>query len=372
MRKILFLMFIISCPISVLAKEQPYAKMAELIMKYGNASYGENVFHKLGMSLDRELGDNENSSAFEGVDMNGKYLTAKLQRKNNMQDLDYIGFIIDTCYYDDVVKSLQGRAYILDEEDRKVGYGYGTIAHQKIFKSDKVVCVLQIGNNYLSGKLYIYYTYRFKNNNKIFPGKEDIAVEDLNTIFDPGNKYDTDWNETEIDPDWLADVGVYFDKERNKYFELKPFYDLRNSKIKAIDGIVANPAKVKRPAIENALEPIRKINAEKSQILEDINRVDYIQPQFPGGDMALRKFISKNFKMPKGCEISRARAVASFDIDEEGKVVNVRIYRGVNKEIDEEFIRVIKSLPRFEPGTADGKPHKFTGFKIPLNIGAQN
>lgn len=76
--------------------------------------------------------------------------------------------------------------------------------------------------------------------------------------------------------------------------------------------------------------------------------------------------------MPKGCEINRVRAVASFDIDEEGKVVNVRIYRGVNKEIDEEFIRVIKSLPRFEPGTADGKPHKFTGFKIPLNIMTKN
>lgn len=372
MRKILFLMFIISCPFSVLAKEQPYTKVAELIMKYGNASYGENVFHKLGMSLDRELGANENSSVFEGVDMNGKYLTAKLQRIKDTQNLDYIGFITDTCYYDDVIKRLQEEAYILDMEDRKVSYGYGTMAHQKIFKSDNVLCVLQTGNNYLSGKLYIYYTYRFKNDNKILPGKEDIAVEDLNIIFDPGNKYDTDWNETEIEPDWLDDAGVYFDKERNKYFELKPFYDLRNSKIEAIDGIAANPAKVKQPALEIALEPIRKINAEKSQILENINRVNFIQPQFPGGDMALRKFISRNFKMPKGCEINRVRAVASFDIDEEGKVVNVRIYRGVNKEIDEEFIRVIKSLPRFEPGTADGKPHKFTGFKIPLNIGTQN
>lgn len=372
MRKILLLMLLVSCFFSVVAKEQPYTTIAELIMKYGNAPYGESVFHKLGMSLDRELGDNENSSAFEGVDMNGKYLTAKLQRISNTQDLDYIGFIIDTCYYDDVIKRLQAEAYILDREDRKVGHGYGTIAHQKIFKSDKVFCVVQTGNNYLSGKIYLYYAYRFKNNNQIKPGANDVAVEDFNTIFDPENKYDTDWNETEIDPDWLADAGVYFDNERNKYFELKQFYDLRNSKIKAIDGIAANPAKVKQPALEIALEPIRKINAEKYPILENINRVNYIQPQFPGGDMALSKFISRNFKMPKGCEINRARAVASFDIDEEGKVVNVRIYRGVNKEIEEEFIRVIKSLPRFEPGTADGKPHKFTGFKIPLNIMAKN
>ena len=372
MRKILLLTIIALSSFTALSVEQPYTKIADLIMKYGNAPYGENVFLKLGIPLTQDLGDNNSSYAFEGVDMNGKVLTVKLQRVDGSKDLDYIGFIVDSCYIDNIIQSLLDNGYIIHKDERKDNYGYGTIAHQKIFKSDRVMCIVQTGNNYLKGKLYLYYTYRFSNNNLINSSASDMVVVDLNAIFDPDNKYDTDWNSTEIPPDWLEDTGVYFDNQRGKFYELKTFYDLRQSNLSPISGILINPANVKQPAVYNTLEPLRRINAAKSGILEYVNAVEYIEPIFPGGNEALFKYIRDNFNLNSKSNIERGKVEATFDIDESGNVVNVKITRGLSEEIDREFLRVIKSLPKFKPGTANGKPYKFEGYRIPLNFKSQN
>lgn len=376
MKQILLNIICVFSCISAFAFEQPYTSIAELIMKYGSGAYGESVFHKLGLPLYSKLGDNNSSSAFDGKDMNGKYITAKLEREKDSSKLAYIAFVVDTCYYDNIIHNLLDRGYIIYDEDREDrSYGYGTIAHQKIFKSDKVMCIVQTGNNYLKGKIYLYYTYRYNNSNLIQHSLSDVLVEDFNVIFDPKNETDTDWNCTEIDPEWLEDVGIYYDTERHNFFELKPFYELRNSTLSPFDNIEDYVSIIQQPAVYNTLEPIRRINASKSHILEYLNQIEYIRPQFPGGDEALWKFIQKNFKMPKNCNIDeniyRPRVEVAFDIDENGKIINIHIIRSVSPEIDKEFVRVIKSLPNFTPGTADGKPHKFTGYRIPLNIKTQ-
>ena len=196
-------------------------------------------------------------------------------------------------------------------------------------------------------------------------------VKDLTAIFDPENKYDTYWNCTEIDPDWLEDVGIYFDQERHNFYELKPFYDLRNSTLAPLDGMEDYEALIQQPAVYNTLEPIRRIHNAKSHLIEYVNAIKYVEPQFPGGEQAFWKFIQNNFKMPKSFDGERGRVIALFDIDENGKVVNVRINRSYSPDVDRELIRVIQSLPNFTPGLADGKPHKFTGYKVPLNIRAE-
>ena len=363
---------LVFCCFSAPAVEQPYTSLAELIMKYGSGPYGENVFHKLGLPLYSKLGDNKNSSAFDGKDMNGKYITAKLEKEKDSSNLSYIAFVVDTCYYDNILQNLlksDYSIYIEDREDRS--YGYGTIAHQKIFKSDNVMCVVQTGNNYLNGKIYLYYTYRYEAPRLLEPSLSDIVVKDFNAIFDPENKYDTDWNCTEIDPDWLEDVGIYFDQERHNFYELKPFYDLRTSTLAPLDGMEDYESIIQQPAVYNTLEPIRRIHNAKSQLLEYVNAIKYVEPQFPGGEQAFWKFIQNNFKMPKSFDGERGRVIALFDIDENGKVVNVRIYRSYSPDVDRELIRVIQSLTNFTPGLADGKPHKFTGYKVPLNLRAE-
>lgn len=124
-------------------KEQPYTNIAELIMKLGNEPYGEGVLQKLGFPLYSNLGDNEYSSVFDGIDMNGKHVTIKMEKEKNLSDLAYIAFIVDSCYYDNIIQDLLNRNYQIYKDERSdKSYGFGTIAHQKIYKSDNVMCVV--------------------------------------------------------------------------------------------------------------------------------------------------------------------------------------------------------------------------------------
>ena len=90
-------------------------------------------------------------------------------------------------------------------------------------------------------------------------------------------------------------------------------------------------------------------------------------PEFIGGNDALWKYISKNVKYPKTAkkyEI-QGKVLVQFLVSEDGSVTDVKITRGVEKSLDEEAIRVISSMPKWNPGTINGTPVK---VKYPLPI----
>lgn len=47
--------------------------------------------------------------------------------------------------------------------------------------------------------------------------QEDKIITDLNEVFDPNHEGNTDWNYTEIDQEWLDDVGLYYDYNIGAY-----------------------------------------------------------------------------------------------------------------------------------------------------------
>ena len=92
-------------------------------------------------------------------------------------------------------------------------------------------------------------------------------------------------------------------------------------------------------------------------------------PIFPGGDLGLMKFIQKNVKYPaiaKEYNIT-GKVYVSFIVDKSGSVTNVKIVRGVDKNLDAEAVRVVKSLPKYKPGKQRGKSVRVM-FTIPINF----
>ena len=92
-------------------------------------------------------------------------------------------------------------------------------------------------------------------------------------------------------------------------------------------------------------------------------------PEFPGGDLGLMKYIQKNVKYPaiaKEYNIT-GKVYVSFIVDKKGSVTNVKIVRGVDKNLDEEEMRVVKSLPKYKPGKQRGKSVRVM-FTIPINF----
>lgn len=92
-----------------------------------------------------------------------------------------------------------------------------------------------------------------------------------------------------------------------------------------------------------------------------------IEPQFPGGIHAMRKYCNENFEYPVESIANEEQGViwVEFFIDEVGNVVDVKIIKGVSELLDEESIRVIKSMPKWSPGMKNGKPIR-TRYTIPI------
>ncbi len=93
------------------------------------------------------------------------------------------------------------------------------------------------------------------------------------------------------------------------------------------------------------------------------------KPEFPGGQVAMLKYIAENTKYP---EIAKEKGISGkvfvqFVIDKDGSVTKVKVMRGVNRLLDKEAIRVVKSMPKWKPGTIHGKAVKVL-FQLPINF----
>ena len=102
---------------------------------------------------------------------------------------------------------------------------------------------------------------------------------------------------------------------------------------------------------------------------EEVFMVVENMPEFPGGDAGFFKYIQNNVKYPpiaKEYNIT-GKVYVSFIVDKSGSVTDVKIVRGVDKSLDAEAVRVVKSLPKYKPGKQRGKAVRVM-FTIPINF----
>ena len=83
-----------------------------------------------------------------------------------------------------------------------------------------------------------------------------------------------------------------------------------------------------------------------------------VMPEYPGGTNAMFDFIRKNVKYPESAKEKgiEGRVYVNFVIDKDGSISDIKVLRGLCKEIDEEAVRVVKAMPKWNPGMQDGEP----------------
>ena len=117
--------------------------------------------------------------------------------------------------------------------------------------------------------------------------------------------------------------------------------------------------------------PIEQQEApEESATTDDICVVAEQMPEFPGGQAALFKYLSENVKYPVIAQENgiQGRVICQFVVNTDGSIVNVEVVRsGGDASLDKEAVRVIKSMPKWKPGTQDGKPMRVR-YSIPINF----
>lgn len=98
---------------------------------------------------------------------------------------------------------------------------------------------------------------------------------------------------------------------------------------------------------------------------------DFQPAEFPGGKTELNKFIAKNIRYPEiALELGlQGKLHVVFQVDAEGLISCIKLVKGVPNctECDLEGLRVISKLPRFIPGSVNGKKEA-TFFTLPINF----
>ena len=92
-----------------------------------------------------------------------------------------------------------------------------------------------------------------------------------------------------------------------------------------------------------------------------------VMPQYPGGQIAMLKYIMENIKYPeqamkKGIQ---GRVAVSFIVEKDGSISDVKPVLSVHPLLNKEAVRVVKSMPKWTPGKQNGKPVRVR-FNLPV------
>ncbi len=92
-------------------------------------------------------------------------------------------------------------------------------------------------------------------------------------------------------------------------------------------------------------------------------------PSFPGGEKALMQYIKDNTYYPEEmCEgAAQGRVMVGFVINEDGSISDVKVLRSLTPECDEVAVKIVKGMPKWNPGKQNGKAVK-TKYTVPVSF----
>jgi TonB family protein len=93
-------------------------------------------------------------------------------------------------------------------------------------------------------------------------------------------------------------------------------------------------------------------------------------PVFPGGDIAILKYIADNTVYPEEAKKNRitGKVIVRFIVEKDCSVSEVTVLQSVNPQIDAEAVRVVKTLPKFEKPAKNGGVAVRVFYMLPITF----
>lgn len=94
-----------------------------------------------------------------------------------------------------------------------------------------------------------------------------------------------------------------------------------------------------------------------------------VAPSFPGGLGAVISWLGKNMKYPENAQYRniQGRVLVRFVVLSDGSIGKAQVANGVEQSLDAEALRLIKGMPKWNPGTINGKPVN-SWFSLPVTF----
>lgn len=107
---------------------------------------------------------------------------------------------------------------------------------------------------------------------------------------------------------------------------------------------------------QNATDSINQNTISSIDEVFPFSKTD-IMPEYPGGEEARMLFLNKNLKYPSSARNKSITGTvyASFIVEKDGSITNVKILRSIDPDCDAEVIRIINLFPKWIPGKVKGE-----------------
>lgn len=116
-------------------------------------------------------------------------------------------------------------------------------------------------------------------------------------------------------------------------------------------------------------EPEPEVKPKEEEIFVAVEQ----QAEFPGGTAAMMKWLSNNVRYPESAQQNdiQGRVIVKFVVEKDGSIGHAEILKGVDRDLDREAIRVVKKMPRWQPGKNNGVAVR-SYFNLPVVFRLQN
>ncbi len=111
-------------------------------------------------------------------------------------------------------------------------------------------------------------------------------------------------------------------------------------------------------------------NAIRAKFLTDeVYTVVEESPAFPGGNKEMYQYISKNLKYPKEAQRNniKGKVFLKFVVRKDGSISDISILQGIGYGCEEEAMRIIEMMPKWNPGKENGVSVD-TYFTMPISF----
>ena len=201
---------------------------------------------------------------------------------------------------------------------------------------------------------------------------EDVPDEEPEEVFEmPQQEEEIIQPEEVANEQRVTELMIVEDDKFEKEKEVKDKADVMENEAQAgaVDITEGTNDLNKQVVREQIIAPEPAPEPEKVYTMAMVEQ----KPEFPGGEQAMYKWLGDHISYPAQAseEGVSGRVVVQFDISKTGDIENVKVVRGRHPALDKEAMRLVKAMPRWQPGRNNGQPVKVT-YTLPVTFKLQD
>ena len=169
-----------------------------------------------------------------------------------------------------------------------------------------------------------------------------VVVGDVNIVM---GQYNVDIRVVNAETGTIvAKDGISFNKNTSYRGTMQQLGIRLSKKMEAEIAKINTKSKPRKPEIGEVKE---------EEIFMDVDE----PASFPGGVSNMNEYIKRNLRYPQQARETgtQGKVFVTFVVEKDGSLTNVKVSRGIEYSLDKEAVRLVKSMPRWNPARRQGK-----------------